>query len=357
MFKVLAEGNVFETKESYSIVGSRSAVLPDGRIICTASRTSSSGVNDFTPVAAYSDDGINWGETRELWPELSDKRSVNVSVRTGEDGKIYLCGIDFDIDVPGESWWSDELAAMKENYMAVSVSVDGEHFPLPDRVVLPYYGACENPGGMLAERDGRYTIVYSPYPTIEARKETDTCHLVLLWSRDYGKTWNGKKIAGCDAPSEYAEAWITKLNNGIKLVAMWQTTSAEHSDQYVYSVDGGETFSEVRYFPFNGQSMAITPWKDDKVIIVYNQRKESPVGVWIATGTVDEDGFHMESNEPAWKAKTTTGNGSSGEFKQWTDFSFGEPQATVLLDGSILICLWYEQDGVHGIRYVKLCEE
>ena len=87
------------------------------------------------------------------------------------------------------------------------------------------------------------------------------------------------------------------------------------------------------------------------------KRKEDPKGVWLAMGKPDADGFHLIGNQPVWQASTSTRHGTSGDFSQWTDFSFGEPHVLVMEDGKLLVCFWYEQDGTRGIRYVQLCRE
>lgn len=352
MFKKVAEGDIFSTKqEIFYCAGSRTAILPDGKLICVFNAESKTGVNDWIPMAAYSDDGITWSEAKPVWPQLIGKKSVYVNVRPTMDGRVSLCGIGFEIDAPGEVWWSDELAAMKENKIVWSVSADGYDFPEPAWTELPYYGSAENPGGMLIDADGTMHVVYAPYPTIEHRAETDTCCVVYMRSTDGGKTFVSKKIGQVAPPSEYAETWIVRLSDGKLMVGTWQTASTDAPDQYLLSDDDGETFSGPFALPFRGQSMALTPWKDG-VLIVYNQRKEKPAGVWMAAAKPDADGLHMFANQPVWEASTTTRSASSGDFGQWTDFSFGEPQVTVLPDGKLLVCLWYEQDGKKGVRYV-----
>lgn len=354
MLKVIKEGDIYATaKEGKRVFGPRTAVLPDGRLIATFGMATNSGSNDFISMMCTSEDGVNWSEPAEIWPAYRDKKSVNVSVRPMENGGVSVCGIGFDIDEPGECWWIDEEAAMKENWLVYACSEDGKSFPEPVWLKQPE-GSCENPGGMMVEEDGKISIVYAPYPVAGHPGKTDTGCIGLMESIDGGKNFAYRKVAVTKEASEYAETWITKLGNGIRLIATWQTASADAPDRYVYSCDGGKTYSEVKAFPFKGQSMAITPWGDDKMIVIYNQRKEDPRGVWVAAGTVDEDGFHMEWNEPVWKAAQITRTDSSGDFSQWTDFSFGEPQLTVLPDGTFLATLWYEQDGIKGARYLHL---
>ena len=96
------------------------------------------------------------------------------------------------------------------------------------------------------------------------------------------------------------------------------------------------------------------PSADGSVLIAYNQRKEGTVGVWLAQETFDGTEVNLLENEPVWAAQTITKSGTSGDFSQWTDFSFGEPHVEVLPDDSLLVTLWYQQGDVNGIRYVHI---
>ena len=98
MYKILHEGDVTRpTKENLMCSGSRTARLPDGRYICVYNAESASGVNDFVPMVTYSDDGLNWEESRAIWPELAATKSISVSVRNTDAGGVCICGWATDI--------------------------------------------------------------------------------------------------------------------------------------------------------------------------------------------------------------------------------------------------------------------
>lgn len=352
MFEKITEGNVFTTTEKSCMVsGSRTALLPDGKLICVFCTESGAGINDFLPCASYSENGIEWSKSRPVWPELIGTKALTAVVRNTEDGRISLCGIGFDVAFQGENWWSDELAAMKTNYITVSVSQDGYHFPLP-KFIKPLPGeAAENPGGMMVDKNGGYHIVYSPYPTIEGKNKTDTSRMILMYSNNEGESFSFEKTVSLSGPCQFAEAWIITLGNGRKLIGTWQTADVTAPDKYLLSDEDG-CFGDFHDFPFRGQSMALTPLGVDEVIVVYNQRKEANQGVWGARLKFCENHLEMLENAPIWLASSSTRNNTGGEFSEWTDFCFGEPHALVLPNGKILTTFWYEEDGTKGIHYV-----
>ena len=357
MFRKIAEGDVFSTTKKCATSGPRTAILPDGRIICTFMVNSAGGANDFVPMAAYSPDGAAWGEAKEIWPSLTGKMSTFVSVRPTGDGRVCLGGKQWIIDAPGEAFWSDEANGMKDNKLVFSLSDDGVSFPLPTAVDLPFYGSAENPGGMLADADGALHLIYSPYPTIRQLEATDTRCMVHLVSRDGGKSFAAEKFAIVPAPSLYAESWLTRLSDGRLFVSTWQTASPAAPNQYL--VSDGPDFDLRGPFPqpVRGQSTGICPGKDGSVYIAYNQRKEQPAGVWLAMERPEKDAPGLIANEPVWQAESVTQSGSSGDFSQWTDFAFGEPHVSLMPDDTLLVVLWYQQGDKKGIRYVRLAQE
>lgn len=230
MFRKIAEGDVFATtKDASNASGPRSVVLADGSLACTFMLNSKSGGNDFVPMIAYSADGAVWTEAKPVWPELEGKKSVFVSLRGAGDGQVCLAGKAWDTAYPGEPFWSDEAAGMKENKLVFSISSDGHSFPLPTEVDVPFYSSAEQPGGMLAENGGKLTMIYSPYPTIEKKEEADTGCMGILRSNDGGKTFSAAKFAQVEGPCQYGEAWITRLTDGRLFVSTWQTAVPEKS--------------------------------------------------------------------------------------------------------------------------------
>lgn len=358
MFRKISEGDVFTTTDpKVCTSGPRVAVLPDGTLACSFMVNSGGGRNDFVTMLSHCAEDGQWSEAKPVWPELVGKKSVFSSIRPAGDGTVCLAGKMWDIAYPGEPFWSDEAAGMKENKLVFSLSPDGRSFPLPTEVEIPYYASAEQPGGMLAEDGGKMTMIYSPYPTTAKKEPTDLNCMGILRSTNGGQTFTPAKFAQVDGPCQYAESWITRLSDGRLFVSTWQTADAAHSSQYLLSDDDGKSFAGPFCQSFRGQSTGICAWKDGSVLIAYNQRKEGTVGVWLAWESFDGTKANLLANEPVWAAATATHSGTSGDFSQWTDFSFGEPHVCVLPDDTLLVTLWYSQNGVSGIRCVRLAAE
>lgn len=355
MFEIISEGNVYLVKgPTGKAAGSRTAVLPDGRLACTFTMNAKTGANQFVPMIAYSDDGEAWSEAVPMFPEVIGKESIFGAIRKTHDGRVSYAGTTTPISSPDEMFWSDEIGGMLENKILYTISSDGYTFPPYKTVDLPYYGSAELPGGMLVEEDGKISILYSPYRATQMRGETDVCQMTVMKSDDDGKTFRSLSVGRAPEPCQYGEAWLVKLKNGVEVISTWQTARVEGSDQYLLSFDGGESFTEPMLFPFNGQSTAAEPYGEDEVLIIYNQRKDAPIGVWLARAKVEGKSLRVVANECIWRAEEATKNQTSGEFDEWTSFAFGEPHVCVLPTGELLATLWYDQRGTKGIRYVKI---
>jgi len=355
MFEIISEGFIYKTDQNgRTACGPRTALLKDGSIVCTYMTQTKIGSNDLVPMAAYSADGENWTEGSPIWPQYIGKKSSFVSVRPMPDGRTSLAGMWFNISHPGEMFWSDEASGMKENQLIWCFSQNGKSFPEPSVMELPYYASAEQPGGILVKESGEMLMIYAPYPTIEKRSKVITNQLVMLKSMDGGISFAPEILGSVDYEATFAESWITELGNGTLVAGSWLLDNKKCPDVYFTSINGGKSFKGPMPMGFFGQTTSLTPYGDDMLLVPYNQRKEGTIGVWLALAKPDEKSFNIITNVPAWEAELPTRSNTSGDFSQWTDYSFGEPQVTVMPDGTLLLVLWCDQPAGRGIRYVRL---
>jgi len=358
MFRIIAEGNVFfEEKSDYTYGVPRTALLRNGELLCCFTKMKNEGVNDFLPYCTFSADGEAWSEALPLWSEYKGKKSIVVTPRAMPDGRVSLAGKIFDVAGEGDLWWSNDLNAMKKNKLCWCISEDGKNFPPLSEIALPDAAAAEQPSGMLVRRNGEMLILYSPCSTIDPQGPVITSRQVLMRSGDGGESFEPQVFGQLEHSALYAESWIVELGNGVLMSSSWITGGDPYPDVYFLSDDDGKTFSGPFEMPFQGQTTSLTPYGKDMVLIPYNQRQHGTVGVWLALAKPDRTGFHMLANQPVWEAQTATRTQKSADFENFTDYAFGEPQVTVMGDGSLLAVFWFNQPHGSGVRYVKLRAE
>ena len=340
--------------------GSRCAVAANGELVCTYSVQSALGVNDFVPTVARStDDGRTWTEEGPIWPGLADRFSINGNVSRAPSGELFIYGIQIPIDVPGESFWSQETNGMKQNDIFWAKSTDnGRTWSEPAVILKPTPGSAEAPGAMCVTRTGRWLACYAPYRTFDPAVVVDRRQIVVMGGDDQERTWSGQPMLRfAEQHSSGAEAWVIELADGRLLGTCWHINEGDGGDYpnaYALSTDGGDSWGPTRSTDILGQSTGLAALPDGRALFIYNQRKHGEPGVRLAVIDPTEEDFGVEADELIWRAEVPTQTGTSSEHTEWQDFAFGEPSVSVLPGGELLATLWCIQPSGQGIRFVRL---
>jgi sialidase-1 len=335
----------------------RCALTSEGELVCTFIVQSELGSNDFVPILTRSHDGgLTWTEQGPLWLHLQKTFSIFGSVSRDVQGNLFFYGTQTPIDVPGETFWCEATQGLKANELIWARSIDGgRSWSDPQPIPLPFPGSAEAPGAMCVARDGAWHACYSPYNTFDPEVVVPRNQVVLVSSRDQGRTWQHRSMLRFHDPlATAAEAWVIELSDGRLLGACWNLNQRDGSDYpnaFAISHDSGRTWSPTCATGIMGQSCALAAKPDGSVLFVYNQRKHGKIGVWLAVAQPTYDNFNALSNNIVWAAQSAP---SQNEHSQWTQFTFGEPSVLLLEDGSILVIFWSMEQGVGAIRYVKL---
>jgi len=349
-----------EGGEGEACAAPRTAVAANGDIVCSFTVNSGLGINDFrTFIARSADGGRTWALQGQLWPHLQATQSINVSLSRSPRGDLFLFGMRFPIDTPGETFWSDASQGLKQNELIWAQSSDsGRTWSEPAVIPMQIPGSAEAPGAMCITRAGRMLAVYSPYNTFDPKLVVDRNQVALLRSDDHGKTWQQSSMIRF--PEEYAtaaEAWVVELADGRLLGTCWKMNQKDGSDfpnQYALSLDAGVTWQPTRSTGIMGQSTALAPLPDGRALFIYNQRRHGEIGVWMAAVRPALFDFGVEVDQIVWRAQVRSQKGDAADHAGWTDFAFGEPAVVLHPDGDLLLALWCIQPDGAGIRFVRL---
>lgn len=338
--------------------GPRCARTQQGDLICTFMVQSQLGINDFKPMLARSNnDGLSWSEPDLIWPHLVDSYSIFGSVGRSAGNDLLFFGTRYPIERPGEPNWCDATQGLKQNELFWARSSDGgatwsEPYPVP----MPFPGSAEQTSPICVARDGAWHACYSPYNTFDPNVKPDRNQVVLLTSRDQGRTWGHTAMLRWAEPwATAAEAWVVELADGRLLGTCWNLNQKDGSDfpnAFGISEDGGRSWFPTRSTGIRGQSTALCPLPDGRALFVYNQRKHGDPGVRLAAVRPTPDDFGVEWDHLLWRAPQPPPG--TREHSAWTHFSFGEPSVLLLPDGALLAVLWCRGAGGSGIRYLKL---
>ena len=338
--------------------GPRSALTRDGQLLCTYALTKELGTNDFVAVLSRSKDGgKTWAHEGPIWPHWRSQYSIAGSICASPASELFFHAMRTPIDEPGESFWRDENSGMKQNDLVFTRSQDdGRTWEEPS--VVPMHAPCsaEAPGAICITRKGNLLLPYAPYNSFDIC-DVKRNHVVVARSRDGGGSWTHTSMLQFDEGSSGAEAWVVELADGRLLGTSWLASADGKQDfpnAYALSSDEGQTWCKTGSTGTMGQSTALTPLPDGRALFLYNDRKGDLPGVRMAVCRPTETDFGIEHDDLVWTASRPTQSNSSRDHSEWTDFSFGEPSATVLTDGTVFVALWSLQPGAGGIPFVTL---
>lgn len=341
-----------------SLAAPRCAVGINSDVICTFVAQSLLGISDFVPmIVPSSDEGRTWSSPSPIWPERTKHESTFGSVSRTPSGELLFYGTSTPIQAPGEAAGSEQTQGLKQNSLVWSRSNNGGHTWSPPKVIpMPLPGNAEAPGAMCRTSRGALVCCYAPYRNFDPDIAVETKQIVSMRSTDDGITWeHSSKMKFPSSGAQWAEAWVVELADGRLLGTCWHIPrSGAAPNAYAISTDEGETWSATRSTGTMGQSTALTPLPDDRVLFLFNQRAiADSAGVWLATASPTIDEFSVEQSARIWS--TGSGSLSAGRtnLENWTNFTFGEPSAIVLRDHSFLVTLWTSKAEAGAIEFVR----
>ena len=338
--------------------GPRTALTRDGQLLCTYGLVSKLGINDFVGVLSRSNDGgRTWTHDGPMWPQWREQYSHHAAISAASTGEHYCLIMRTPIDEPGEPFWCESSAGLKQNELLWSRSTDDGRRWSPPRVI-PLHAPCsvEAPGTMCITRRGDFFAPYAPYNSFDITNVKRN-HVVVARSGDGGRTWSHASMLGFDEGCGGGESWVIELTDDRLLATSWRMSTdgkRDHPNAFAISEDGGHTWQPTGSTATMGQSTALTTLPDGRALFIYNDRKSDRPGVRAAVCRPTATDFGIEHDQLVWAAAKPTQSDSSSEHAEWTDFSFGEPSATVLPDQTLFVALWSLQQDAGGIAYVKV---
>jgi hypothetical protein len=329
----------------------------DGELVCSFMVQAALGLNDFSPMLARSrDQGRTWETQGHIWPELQNKYSIFGSLSRCSRGEFYFYGTRTPIHKFGEPNWCEATQGLKANELIWAHSADNGHtWSKPKLIPMPFRASAEAPGAMCITHNGTWHACYSPFNTFDPSIIVPRNQVVLLSSADQGRSWRTTSMLRFGDPlATGAEAWVVELADGRLLATCWNQNLRDGNDfanAYALSSDGGHTWSQTRSTGIFGQSTALMPLPNGDALFVYCNRRHNKSGIWVAQVQPSDEDFGVLFQDVIWEAPLRPANASHSK---WTQFTFGEPSATLLSDGSILVFLWCLEEGAGSIPFVRI---
>ncbi|MCM8759439.1 MAG: glycoside hydrolase [Candidatus Omnitrophica bacterium] len=361
VFEIIDSGFVFNAEKDtdHAVACGPRCLVTTEDIICSFMVQSGLGINDFKPVLMRSYEGKKWQDMSFPWKHLSNQYSIFGSISCSNDGEIFFFGTRTKIDIPGESFWRNENQGLKENELVYARSLDnGKTWTEFSVIPKPFLCSAEAPGAMCITKSGSWHVCYSPYNTFDSNNFVERNQVVLLTSRDKGKTWSYTRMLSFEELySSAAEAWVVELADGRLFGTCWkinQKNGSDFSNPYAVSEDDGRTWSKTQPTGIMGQTPALAPLPDGRIFFIYNQRRVPPYGIRLALISVLDVGLRIDADEMIYCVEKPSIDAFLKSHSDWTNFNFGEPHVAILPDKTILAVFWCIEPENRGIRYIRL---
>ncbi len=294
--------------DGYAYRAPKIHLLPDGRLLMTATRFETGAGNLFDPetealvrpemILLWSlDQGVSWSEPQvvpvDLPPEKYTWNGAGCLMQLGPERWMY----------PLETWKPD--------------GYDGP----PDQKAAAVFSADQG------ETWGEYTVIAD-----------DTSGAILWWDLMNARLPDGRI---------YALIWTHQYG-----------TADDLNNHWVISSDQGRNWSEPRATNMRGQVCTPIPLADGRVAAIYNFRHE-PQGIRVALSE-DLENFDLENEVVVFDAgaEATLGDPESENFlAEHMLIAFGKPGGLLLPDGELMTYFWCTAQGVTHTRWVRLAVE
>jgi len=314
---------------------------------------------DYHTVLARSLDGKHWEQHGPLLKASQIEPSTTHSIRTSvlADGRLVGVGGRYYRDDPEEGIVNrDSMGLCQMDLFWTESSDQGRNWSDPRTIEAPVdCKAWEVSHCLLDLGNGVLGLPLGAWKSWNGDLPSGEQSVVLL-SHDGGKTWPEcrRSFDGRKSGVIHWEQCVIPFGGGLLAVAWAYDPSHHLSLPSVYSMTSSleEDFSSSQPNGFLAETCEILSLGDLDILAVY-RRSDQP-GLWAETGRI-EDGIWTRADAiPLWQGQASGLSGRTNAADALSDLKFGSPSMRRMEDGSVLVLFWCQEDGVTGIRWLRL---
>lgn len=315
-------------------------------------------VDAHANVARSTDGGETWMLEGPIYPGTPDRLtsdSVRITAFPGGEVVAFMVRADRG-EHPDEGLANHENIGFVPTELLLLRSRDyGRTWGAPEPITPPLVGpAFELCSPITPLRDGRWLL-----PTSTWRGWHGDCpngmRMVAFVSYNRGASWPEYQDVMYAPGIIHWESKIVEMPDGRLLAVAWGYNEAEGKDlpnQYAVSHDGGASWTPPQSTGLFGQTLTPHLLDDGRILCVY--RRVDTAGLWANVSRLDGDAWVNEDAEPLWGhlAVGLTSN-SENMTHNFNVLRFGAPCITRLPDGRRFVSFWCYEDCVSNIRWFK----
>lgn len=309
------------------------------------------------------DAGRSWSDPEPMFETprwLATPVSTSCRISRMPDGELLGWVCFFDRSRTDEGLANAPTGGFVSTRFGVTHSRDeGRTWSVPEPVTLPTaWGQFEICSPITPTSHIRRLVPTSPWPRWEGERPPHPPGMAFA-SDDGGATWSswvdvfGSQPQGVTA---WEQKYVT-LSDGRLLAVCWtadEVTGAARPNRYALSSDSGRTFTVPADTAIQGGTCTPVALPGNRVLCCY--RGGARPGLWAHLARIDGDTWIPLADELAWGGVTSNQGASTSApvLAQMSTLRLGYPSGGMLGDGTVLFAFWCEEEGILGIRWVRL---
>ena len=333
--------------------------LPDGSWIATFDLGQGVESLDYHTVLARSADAETWQLQGPILPASPSIPPTTHSVRTAalSDGRLVGFGARFYREDPEEGILNRETMGLCRTDLIWTESHDhGLSWSDPQPVTLPVAGeAWEASHNPLELPDGTLALPVAAWRNWDGKLPDGEQSLIAL-SHDGGRTWPEfrRTFDGRKTGLIHWEQCVIPFADGLLAVAWVYDPASHRSLPSVFSIapDTSNNFPPSQPMGFHAETCEILALENKQVLAVY-RRVDQP-GLWAEMATVEDDRWIRHPAIPLWQGAQSGMHSLTNATEAVSGLKFGSPSLKRMDDGTVLVLFWCQEDGISGIRWLKL---
>ena len=340
--------------------------LPDGSwVACQHVGATLSAGDCYIEILRSTDDGATWtneggmhgcdGSPGDGWSYRGPKISVV------PDGRVVLTATRFETD--GEALFDTESEALQRPELLIYWSEDqGRTWSQPQEVPVdlpPEKYTCNGAAQLLQLTPDRWMYPLETWKPMGYEGPPDQ-KAAAVFSANQGQTWGEFTAVADDSTGEllWWDQMCSLMPDGRIYTLLWTHrygTSEDLNNHWVISEDQGRTWSDPQPTNLRGQVCTPIALPDGRVAAIYNFRHE-PQGIRVAV-TEDLATYDIDHEVVVFDAgaEATLGEPENDNFlAEHMKIAFGKPSGVLLPDGDLLTFFWCTSGGVTHTRWTRL---